>query len=47
MIEDLVCGMEVNERNGNVFKTFYKGMTYYFCSDSCKKTFEKNPEKFI
>lgn len=45
MAKDLVCGMEVNEKNG--LKTAYKGKVYYFCNDSCKKAFEKNPEKFI
>ena len=24
----------------------YNGKTYYFCSDECKKEFEKNPAKF-
>ncbi|MEK7730422.1 MAG: YHS domain-containing protein, partial [Planctomycetota bacterium] len=24
----------------------HNGQTYYFCSPGCKKTFDKNPEKF-
>jgi YHS domain-containing protein len=28
-------------------KSVYKGKTYYFCCDSCKSTFDKNPEKYI
>ena len=27
-------------------KSEYNGETYYFCSSGCKKTFDKNPEKF-
>ena len=25
----------------------YQGKEYYFCSNDCKKEFEKNPEKYI
>ncbi|MBI4757425.1 MAG: YHS domain-containing protein, partial [Chloroflexi bacterium] len=25
----------------------YKGVTYYFCSAGCKKSFEKEPEKYL
>jgi len=46
-MKDPVCGMEVNEKDRNAAKTFYNEKTYYFCHDSCKRTFEKNPEKFI
>ncbi len=28
------------------FKTDYKGQTYYFCSDSDKKEFEKRPHVY-
>jgi YHS domain-containing protein len=24
----------------------YKGATYYFCSDGCKKDFDKDPAKY-
>ncbi len=24
----------------------YKGVTYYFCSDQCRKDFEKDPAKY-
>lgn len=46
MAKDLVCGMEVDEKHAKL-KTSYKGKTYYFCSPSCKSTFEKNPEKHV
>jgi Cu+-exporting ATPase len=25
----------------------YKGQTYYFCSPGCKKSFDKDPEKYL
>jgi Cu+-exporting ATPase len=25
----------------------YKGETYYFCSMGCKRSFDKDPEKYI
>jgi len=25
----------------------YKGQTYYFCSLGCKKSFDKEPEKYL
>ena len=45
--KDPVCGMEVDQRAPNVLKTQYRGKTYYFCSDHCKKSFEVNPEKYV
>jgi YHS domain-containing protein len=45
MAKDPVCGMNVNERTAK-FKSEYKGKTYYFCAQSCKTTFDKNPSKY-
>jgi Cu+-exporting ATPase len=28
-------------------KSEYKGQTYYFCSPGCKKSFDKDPEKYV
>jgi YHS domain-containing protein len=25
----------------------YKGQTYYFCCENCKKDFDENPEKYL
>lgn len=25
----------------------YKGQTYYFCCEKCKKDFDENPEKYL
>jgi len=46
MAKDLVCGMIVNEKTAK-FKSDYGGKTYYFCSVSCKKTFDANPTKYV
>lgn len=37
--------MQVDE-NKAAGKTEYKGKTYYFCSATCKTTFEKSPDKY-
>jgi YHS domain-containing protein len=43
---DPVCGMEVETTTAE-WKTQYQGQTYYFCAPGCKRTFEKEPEKFL
>ncbi|MEM0137899.1 MAG: YHS domain-containing protein [Thermoplasmatales archaeon] len=45
MAKDPVCGMNVDETTRLIAQ--YKGKTYYFCSQSCKKNFESNPERFV
>jgi YHS domain-containing protein len=45
MAKDPVCGMNVTEKTAK-FKSDYKGKTYYFCAQSCKTTFDKNPAKY-
>lgn len=45
MAKDVVCGMNVEEKTAKS-KTEYKGETYYFCSEACKKTFDKNPATY-
>ena len=46
-VKDLVCGMDVDPKSPHKLKTQYKGETYYFCSETCKKKFESSPEKYI
>ena len=41
--KDPVCGMEVGAAGS--LKSEYKGRTYYFCSDRCKKKFDENPAR--
>ena len=46
MVKDPVCGMDVDERTAK-FKTEYKGKTYHFCAEMCKKKFEKDAKKLV
>lgn len=43
---DPVCGMTVEEGAGAITYE-YNNMTYYFCSNGCRRAFEKDPEKFL
>ncbi len=43
---DPVCHMDVNEKTAAA-KSEYKGKTYYFCAVGCKKSFDKDPEKYL
>ena len=45
MAEDPICGMKVDEKAARL-KSEYKGKTYYFCSQMCKTSFDKNPAKY-
>jgi len=47
MAKDPVCGMDVDEKRAPGGKSTYKGRTYYFCSPGCKKSFDKDPEKYL
>jgi YHS domain-containing protein len=42
---DPVCGMAVREGEDALI-TEYAGQTYHFCSEACRATFEKEPERF-
>lgn len=44
-VKDPVCGMDIDPATA-AGKSEYKGQTYYFCSPGCKKTFDKEPEKY-
>lgn len=46
MVKDLVCGMDVDPKTAE-WKSEYKGQVYYFCSPGCKRSFDKEPEKYI
>ncbi len=47
-VKDPVCGMQVDVKSAAAagLRSEYKGATYYFCSDDCKKQFDANPAKF-
>ena len=44
--KDPVCGMDIEPETA-AGKSEYKGQIYYFCSLGCKKSFDKEPEKYL
>ena len=46
MAIDPVCGMAVDEQSAAA-RSEYKGTTYYFCSPGCKRSFDRDPEKYV
>ncbi len=46
MTIDPVCGMEVDEKSTKV-KSEIHGIKYYFCSTSCEKKFDKDPNQYL
>lgn len=45
MTVDPVCKMKVEPQKATA-KVEYGEQTYYFCSDTCHKTFLQEPEKY-
>lgn len=45
MEKDVVCGMQVDPEKAG--KSEYGGKTYYFCSVTCKKKFDANPQQYV
>lgn len=43
---DPVCGMTVTPST-SAGKVEHKGAAYYFCGPGCKRSFEKEPEKYL
>lgn len=43
--KDPVCGMEV-EASTAAASIIHEGKTFYFCSQECKKEFEKDKAKY-
>jgi len=43
---DPVCGMDVDPKTA-AGESEYKGKKYYFCSPGCKRSFDKDPEKYL
>jgi YHS domain-containing protein len=46
MAIDPVCGMSVDEKTAAATST-YEGKTYYFCSQACKESFDRQPQKYL
>ncbi|MDP3064772.1 MAG: YHS domain-containing protein [Chloroflexota bacterium] len=47
MAIDTVCKMQVDEVKAPGGKSDYKGKTYYFCAPGCKRSFDKEPAKYV
>ena len=47
--KDLVCGMSVEEAKAQAANcsSEFQGQMYYFCSQQCQRTFEKDPVGFL
>ncbi|MDD1679022.1 MAG: YHS domain-containing protein [Methanomicrobiales archaeon] len=45
MPTDPVCYLEVEEEDAP-YTAEYRGTTYYFCTDFCRKKFLENPAKY-
>lgn len=43
---DPVCRMAVDFEDAEA-ETTYNGVTYYFCSEACKETFDLMPEEYL
>jgi YHS domain-containing protein len=46
MVTDPVCGMEFKPEEAAA-QAEYRGRTYYFCSEACKREFERNPPEYV
>ncbi len=48
-VKDPACGMDVDPKDPSVAarKVEYKGKSYYFCSDECKRDFQNDPAAFV
>lgn len=42
-----VTGEKIASVKDAVGSSVYKGKTYYFCCESCKPAFDKNPAKYV
>lgn len=44
---DPVCGLTVDPAKAGALKSDYEGKTYYFCSQFCKESFDREPQRFL
>ena len=45
-VTDPVCKMTIEDADAAA-TSIYKGATYYFCANQCKKKFDENPEAYL
>lgn len=46
MVKDLVCGMTIDSETA-AGKSEHEGTTYYFCSPGCKRSFDRDPQRYV
>ena len=48
-VKDPVCGMKTDQSQAAAAgrKTEYGGVTYYFCSENCKRNFDKESQRYL
>lgn len=46
MEKDPVCGGEVDTKTATQ-KSDYQQKTYYFCCPGCKRSFDKEPQRYV
>jgi YHS domain-containing protein len=48
LTRDPVCGMSVSIKKAEKagMKSLYRGKTFYFCSNECKRQFDQNPDRY-
>jgi len=46
MDRDPVCGRPVDRAAGND-TVHFQGITYYFCTDGCRRAFESDPAEYL
>jgi Cu+-exporting ATPase len=46
MVKDLVCGMEIDPETA-AGKSEHQGVSYYFCAEGCKQSFDANPQQYL
>ncbi|MBI5946968.1 MAG: YHS domain-containing protein [Chloroflexi bacterium] len=46
MKRDPVCGMTIAEKDA-VGTAVHQGVTYYFCSEGCRRRFAADPAEFV
>lgn len=46
-VVDPVCKMKINPKSKTTLNYVHEKVKYAFCSETCKKSFLKKPEKYI
>ena len=46
LVFDIVCG-QVIDSHKTALCSYHDGRTYYFCSESCKRLFDADPQRYL